>query len=283
MDQNQALVVFQDKQIRRTWFNEEWWFVISDVVAVLTESVNPSDYLKKLRKRDDSLGEAFKGWGQLAPPLGLEFDTAGGRQMMQCWNTFGIFRLIQSIPSPKAEPFKLWLAKIGYERVQEIENPELAQLRMRELYRAKGYSDSWIEKRVRGIAIRDELTDEWEKRGVQTEKEFAILTAEISKATFGMTPSDYKELKSLKKENLRDHMNDLELIFTMLGERMTTELSQEEKPDSFTKNKDVAKRGGNVAGNARIEAEKELGRPVISGENYLLEPEKKKKLEDKRK
>src|SRR5665213_4447087 len=160
-------------------------------------------------------------WGTACPPLRLEFATAGGRQLLQCWNTEGIFRLIQSIPSPKAEPFKRWLAKVGYERIQEIEDPELATKRTRALYKTKGYSDDWIEKRMRSIAIRDELTDEWKKRGVREQREYSILTAEISKATFGLTPSHYAEYKRLKRENLRDHMSDLKLIFSMLGETAT--------------------------------------------------------------
>ena len=211
------IALFQRKEVRRAIHNNEWWFVITDVVTVLTDSVDASDYLKKLRKRDPSLGEVLKGGGQIVPPLGLEFDTAGGRQLLQCWNTEGIFRLIQSIPSPKAEPFKRWLARVGYERIQEIEDPELATKRTRALYKAKGYSDDWIEKRMRSIAIRDELTDEWKKRGVKEQREYAILTAEISQATFGLTPSQYAEFKRLKRENLRDHMTDLELIFSMLA------------------------------------------------------------------
>jgi hypothetical protein len=188
-----------------------------------------------------------------------------------CANTEGIFRIIQSIPSPKAEPFKQWLARVGYERVQEIENPELAQERMKSLYELKGYSKDWIDKRLRGIAVRQNLTDEWKERGINNDRDFAILTAEISKATFGLTPSQYKEEKGLtkKSQNLRDHMTDLELIFTMLGERVTTEISQKEKPDTFIENKQVAKRGGSIAGNARIETEKELGESIISKQNYL--------------
>ena len=187
-----------------------------------------------------------------------------------------LFRLIQSIPSPKAEPFKLWLAQVGYERVQEIENPELAQERMKELYEQKGYPKDWIDKRLRGIAIRQNLTDEWKERGITEKSDYAILTAEISRATFGLTPSDYKIYKGLtkKNQNLRDHMSDLELIFTMLGERVTTEISQKEKPDTFTKSKQVAQRGGNVAGVAREQAEKELGRSVVSPENFLLDSDK---------
>jgi DNA-damage-inducible protein D len=186
-----------------------------------------------------------------------------------CTNTEGAFRIIQSIPSPKAEPFKLWLAKTGYERVQEINDPELAQKRMRELYKQKGYSDSWIEKRVRGIAIRDELTDEWKNRDVGKEKEYAILTAEISKATFDMTPSEYKKFKSLKRENLRDHMDDLELIFTMLGEASTTKITKNKNAQGFSENKIAAKKGGKIAGNARNELEKQSGGKVSTKNNYL--------------
>ena len=213
MNEENALVVFQGSRIRRTWFNEEWWFVAVDIITTLTDSKNPSGYLKDMRRRDEGFAQ---GWGQIATPLSIE--TLGGKQQMNCVSVKGAFRLIQSIPSPKAEPFKQWLAQVGYDRVQEIENPELAQKRMKEIYKAKGYSEDWIGKRVRGIAIRDELTDEWKKRDVKTEREYSILTAEISKATFGMTPSEYKKFKGLKKENLRDHMDDLELIFNMLGE-----------------------------------------------------------------
>jgi len=199
-----------------------------------------------------------------------------------CTNTEGAFRIVQSLPSKKAEPFKLWLAKIGYERVQEIENPELAQKRMKEIYKQKGYSDDWIEKRVRGIAIRDELTDEWNKRGVKEKKEFAILTAEISKATFGMTPSEYKQFKGLKRENLRDHMNDLELIFSMLGEKVSTEITKHKDAQGFDENKCAAIEGGEVAGNARKDAEKRIGNPITTSENYLSEPEKKKLIKNKK-
>lgn len=270
------LVLFEQKQVRRKRLQDEWWFVITDVVAVLTDSVNPSDYLKKLRKRDSSLSEAFKGGGQLVPPLGLEFDTAGGRQMLQCWNTQGLLRLIQSVPSPKAEPFKQWLAKVGHERLEEIQNPELAARRMRELYEQKGYSEEWIEKRMRGIAVRDELTDEWKKRGVKERKEFAILTAEISRATFGMTPSEYKGLKKLQnpKDNLRDHMTDLELIFTMLGEASTTEIAKQKDAQGFVPNKQAARAGGKVAGNARRDLEKESGAKVSTPKNFTELPER---------
>jgi DNA-damage-inducible protein D len=263
------IALFQKREIRRVIHNNEWWFAITDVVAALTDSVDPSDYLKKLRKRDLTLAEAFKGGGQLVPPLGLEFETAGGRQLLQCWNTEGVFRLIQSIPSPKAEPFKRWLARVGYERIQEIEDPELATKRTRALYKAKGYSDDWIEKWMRAIAIRDELTDEWKKRGVKEQREYAILTAEISKATFGMTPTEYAEFKKLKRENLRDHMTDLELIFSMLGEAATTEIARNKDTQGFQQNSAAAHEGGTVAGNARKDLERRSGRKVVTSENYL--------------
>ena len=275
-----ALVVFQDKNIRRVWYNYEWWFVIKDVVIVLTESINPSDYLKKLRKRDPSLSNAFQGGGQIDTPLGLEFDTAGGRQMLQCWNTKGMLRLIQSIPSKKAEPFKQWLAQVGYERVQEIENPELAQERMIKLYEQKGYSKSWIDKRIRGIAIRQDLTEEWIKRGIEKQKDFSILTAEISNATFGMTPNEYKKFKNINNENLRDHMTDLELIFTMLGEASTTEIEKTKNPKTFNQHKKASKDGGTIAKNARLELEEKTNKTVLSNKNYLnvSENEKRKKI-----
>jgi len=272
MDENKALVVFQGKKIRRTWFNDEWWFVAIDLVEALTDSKDPSGYIKDMRRRDEGFA---KGWGQIATPLSI--DTVGGKQQINCVSAKGAFRLIQSIPSKRAEPFKQWLAQVGYDRVQEIENPELAQKRMKEIYKAKGYSDDWIEKRVRGIAIRQELTDEWKKRGVDENKEFAILTAEISKATFGMTPSEYQRFKGLNKENLRDHMDDLELIFSMLGEKATTEIARAKDAQGLIKNKDASVRGGAIAGEARKKLEAETKRKVASRENYLGIPEKKKR------
>ncbi len=267
------LVVFKGKNIRRTLHRNEWWFVVADVVEALTDTPNASDYIKKMRSRDEELA---KGWGQIVTPL--EVETTGGPQKLNCANTEGTFRVIQSIPSPKAEPFKRWLAKVGYERVQEIENPELATKRTRALYKAKGYPDDWIEKRMRGIAIREELTDEWQKRGVKEDREFSILTAEISKATFGMTPSEYQEYKGLKRENLRDHMNDLELIFSMLGEASTTEIALNKDAQGFDENKDAAHRGGKIAGDAREKLEIETGRRVVSKENYLPEKPQRKQL-----
>ncbi len=279
------LVLFEHKQVRRVRHGEAWWFVIVDIVAALTDSANPAGYLKDMRRRDPGLAEAFKGGGQIAPPLALKVETEGGSQKILCWSTPGILRLIQSIPSPKAEPFKRWLAQVGYERLQEIENPELAARRMKEIYRQKGYSEAWIEKRMRGIAVRDELTDEWKKRGVKADKEYAILTAEISKATFGMTPSEYREHKALERptDNLRDHMTDLELIFTMLGEASTTEIARNTEAQGFTENKVAAKQGGKIAGNARRELEAKSGRRVSTRENFKKLTESQRRLRDKEK
>ena len=271
------IVLFKGKMIRKTIHNNEWWFSVVDVCETLTDSIDAGAYWRKLKQR-----LAEEGSEVVTFCHGLKLPAADGKMReTDCADTEGIFRIIQSIPSPKAEPFKRWLAKVGYERVQEIENPELATKRTKILYKLKGYSENWIEKRMRGIAIREELTDEWQKRGIKEQKEYEILTAEISKAAFGMTPSEYKKIKKLKRENLRDHMNDLELIFTMLGERVTTEISQQEKPETFPENKQVAKRGGGVAGKARKETEKEIGRSVISKENYLQAPEGRKPLKSR--
>lgn len=265
-----SIKLFQDKKIRSVWdeTEQQWYFSVVDVVAALTDSVNPTDYLKKMRKRDASLAAYL---GTNCPQVEMMTES-GKRRKVLAANIKGLFRIIQSIPSSKAEPFKLWLAQVGYDRIQEIENPELAQERMKELYEQKGYPKDWIDKRLKGIAIRQNLTDEWKERGITEKSDYAILTAEISKATFGLTPSEYKKYKGLmkKNQNLRDHMSDLELIFTMLGERVTTEISQKEKPDTFIENKQVAQRGGNVAGVAREQAEKELGRSIVSNQNFLL-------------
>ena len=265
-----SIKLFQDKKIRSVWdeTEQQWYFSVVDVVAALTDSVNPTDYLKKMRKRDASLAAYL---GTNCPQVEMMTES-GKRRKILAANIKGLLRIIQSIPSSKAEPFKLWLAQVGYDRIQEIENPELAQERMKELYEQKGYPKDWIDKRLRGIAIRQNLTDEWKERGITEKSDYAILTAEISKATFGLTPSEYKKYKGLmkKNQNLRDHMSDLELIFTMLGERVTTEISQKEKPDTFIENKQVAQRGGNVAGVAREQAEKELGRSIVSNQNFLL-------------
>src|SRR3989339_785845 len=263
-----SIILFESKKVRRIWSEEDqkWYFSIDDVVEALTDSVNVKDYIKKLRKRDTELDSY---WGTNCPLV--EMTAADGKKRkIKAANTEGLLRIIQSIPSPKAEPFKRWLAKVGYERLEEIENPELAQKRMREIYKAKGYSDDWIEKRIRGIAVRDTLTKEWKKRGVKEDLEYKILTAEIRKATFGMTPTEYKDYKSLTnpKDNLRDHMTDLELIFTMLGEASTTEIAQNKDAQEFVENKIAAKKGGGVAGRARKDLEKKSGRKVTSGINY---------------
>ncbi len=272
------LIVFQEKAIRRTLHNDEWWFVITDIVAALTDAADPSDYWKKMRRRDPDLSLDSQGGGQIDPPLALAFDTAGGRQKLQCWNTQGIFRLIQSIPSPKAEPFKRWLAKVGKERLDEIENPELAMGRMQELYEKKGYPKEWIDKRLRGIAVRQDLTDEWKQRGISNSQEFAILTNEIMHGTFALKVDEYKQVKALARENLRDHMTDIELILTMLGEATTTKLHRDRDSIGMAPLKKDAKDGGAVAGRTRKDIEKQTGKPVISKENFKQLEVKKKRL-----
>lgn len=278
MEQKNSLILFQGKKIRRIWQSDQWFFSVIDVVKVLTGSVDAKDYWYRLKKREfeSSDVELSTYCRQLKLP-----STDGKFYVTDCANTEAMLRVIQSIPSKKAEPFKKWLAKVGYERVQEIEDPELAQKRMRELYKQKGYSNAWIEKRVRGIAVRDELTDEWGKRGVKKEKDYAILTAEISKSTFDFTPSEYKKFKGLKHQNLRDHMDDIELILTMLGEATTTRFTRGRDSQGFPELTKDAKEGGNVAGAARRDIEKKLGESVVSGDNYLEKPEKKKRLESK--
>ncbi|MEK6728006.1 MAG: Bro-N domain-containing protein [Candidatus Omnitrophota bacterium] len=268
------IAVFKGKKVRKTIHKNEWWFSVVDVCGALTDSIDAGAYWRKLKQRLREEGSevvTFCHGLKLEAPDGKKYET-------DCANTEGIFRIIQSIPSPKAEPFKRWLAKVGYERVQEIENPELATKRTRMLYKLKGYSDNWIEKRMRGIAIREELTDEWQKRGVEEKKDYEILTAEISKATFGVTPSQYKKIKRLKRENLRDHMDDFELIFTMLGERATTEIHRTEDSRGVPKLKSDAKAGGDIAGNARKQLEKRIRRPIVSRDNFLEQSRKVKKL-----
>ena len=265
-DTRTRLVVFGAKQIRRKWHQDQWYFSVVDIVAALTDSDNPRNYWNMMKARELKQSDV-----QLSTfCVQLKLPSADGKSYAtDCVNTEAAFRVIQSIPSPKAEPFKRWLAQVGYERVQEIEDPELAQRRMRELYKQKGYPDDWIDKRVRGIAVRDELTGEWKNRGVQEHNEFAILTAEISKATFGVTPSQYKNLKGLKRENLRDHMTDLELIFTMLGEAATTEITRNKDVQGFRQNKTTARQGGTIAGDARRQLEAKSGRKVVTRQNYL--------------
>ncbi len=269
------LVVFGGKKIRRKWMDDQWFFSIVDIIEALTDSPNPRDYWYRMKQREkESSGIQLS---TLCRQLKLTSDD-GKSYKTETVNTESAFRIIQSIPSPKAEPFKRWLAQVGYERIQEIENPELGTQRTRVLYKAKGYPDDWIEKRMRSIAIREELTEEWHDRGIQERKDYAILTAEISKATFGLTPSEYKRLKGLERENLRDHMNDLELIFSMLGEAATTEIARNRDAQGFDQNREVAREGGDVAGTARRQLESKSGRKVVTGENYLPAPKRRKVL-----
>jgi hypothetical protein len=260
--------IFENRHVRSV-FNEQegrWYFSVQDIVELLTDSKDVKQYVKRMLSRDRILKD---NWGTICTLL--EMEAADGKlRKIQAANTEGVLRIIQSIPSPKAEPFKLWLAKVGSERIAEIEDPELAQARIRSIYKSKGYSDTWIEKRIRGIMVRDELTNEWKIRGVKEGKEYAILTAEISKATFGIVPSEYKKLKSLTKssENLRDHMTDLELIFTMLGEASTTEIAKKQNALGFIENKKAALSGGTIAGNARKELEKKSGAKIVSKQNF---------------
>lgn len=260
--------LFESKKVRSQWNEQQqkWYFSIVDIIEILTESPNPRKYWSVLKTRLKKEGS------QLATNCSqLKMQSSDGKfYLTDVADTEQLLRLIQTIPSPKSEPFKLWLAKVGQERLEEIENPELAAQRMREIYKAKGYSDEWIEKRMRGIAVRDELTGEWKKRGVKEGKEYSILTAEISRASFGLTPSDYKHLKGLTKssENLRDHMTDLELIFSMLGEASTTEIARNKNAQGFNRNLNAAKEGGTVAGNARKELERKSGKRVVTSKNF---------------
>jgi DNA-damage-inducible protein D len=272
MEQDNKIVIFQEKNIRRVWHNEDWWYVVTDVVAVLADTSNPQDYLKKMRKRDEVLS---KGWGQIVSPLSVE--TLGGKQKMNCASMDGLFRIIMSISSPKAEPFKLWLARVGKERMDEIENPELAAERARQYYRDLGYEDAWIEMRIKTIEVRGQLTDEWKDRGVREGQEYAILTAEISKATFGMTPTEYKDIKDLKKENLRDHMTNLELIFTMLGEETTRKNTVNTDAQGFIENKKAAIDGGKAAGKALEAYAQETGDKVVTTANFKAQIEEAKR------
>ena len=274
------LSVFEGKNVRRIWHKDEWWFSVVDVVGVVTESPDARNYWKVLKHRllEEGSNETVTKCNQLKLPA-----EDGKLRETDCANTEVLFRLLQSIPSSKAEPFKLWLAKTGYERIQEIENPELGQNRIKQYYELKGYPKDWIDKRLRGIAIRQELTDEWKQRDVTQETEFAILTNEISKATFGKTVEEYKQHKGLQKpnQNLRDHMNDLELIFTMLGEKATTEITITKDAQGFDECKVSAKKGGKIAQNARKELEQETGKAVTAPDNYLhLAKNKKRLLED---
>jgi DNA-damage-inducible protein D len=259
--------LFESKQIRSVYNEDEqkWYFSVQDIVKALTGTVNAKDYIKKMKKREPELDS---NWGTICPPVEM-VAADGKKRKIQAANTQGILRIIQSIPSPKAEPFKLWLAQVGYERLEEIENPEIAAQRTRDLYKQKGYPEDWIEKRMRSIAIREELTDEWKKHEVKEQRDYAILTAEIAKATFGYSPAAHKKIKNLKRENLRDHMTDLELIFSMLGEASTTAIVKTKHPKGFKENKTAAGQGGTIAGNARKALEIKTGEKVVTKKNYL--------------
>jgi hypothetical protein len=269
--------IFNSKEIRRTFHNGEWWFAVCDVVEALTDSGNGSATIKEMRERDIELS---KGWGQFVTPLLL--DTPNGQQEVDCTDIAGVFRIVQSSVSPKAEQFKCWLASVGYDRMREFDDPDLATNLTKSLYRTKGYSEAWIAKRLHGIAVRAALTDEWKNRDVKEEPEHEILTAEISRATFGIVPSEYKELKGLERENLRDHMTDLELIFSMLGEAATMEIARKQDAQGFVENRTASRKGGRIAGEAREKLEQETGEKVVTRGNYLTEPEKRKRLATKK-
>jgi len=280
-DRADKLIVFEDKEIRRIWHNEEWYYSVSDVVEILTETRDVRQYIRKMRKRDEELASKWSTICTLVPMIAKD----GKNRRVSATNTEGVFRIIQSIPSKKAEPFRQWLAKVGYERIQEIENPELAAERARQYYRDLGYNEDWIIKRLQSIEVRGKLTDEWKERGVKEGREYAILTAEISRATFGITPSEYKKVKDLKRENLRDHMTDLELIFTMLGEASTKNEALKQDAKGFNENKKAAKEGGAAAGDALKAYEKRTGSKIVTDQNFKnqLKQAKDKKLIEKKK
>jgi DNA-damage-inducible protein D len=269
MEEQNKIIVFQEKNIRRVWHEEQWYFSVVDVIAILTESKDPSDYWTTLKKRDNQLPTICRRLKLLAAD--------GKNRLTDCANMEGMFRIIMAIPSPQAEPFKLWLARVGKERIDEIENPELAAERARGYYKAMGYDDAWIEMRLKTIDVRGQLTDEWKGRGVAEGMEYSILTAEISKATFGMTPSEYKEHKDLKKENLRDHMTNLELIFTMLGEETTRTKAINNDAQGFVENRKVAIEAGTSAGKALETFENDSGVKVITTNNFKAQIEEAKK------
>ncbi|MBS1800050.1 MAG: Bro-N domain-containing protein [Acidobacteria bacterium] len=275
------LALFEERQVRRLFRDGEWWFVLADIVSALTDSANPSDYLKKLRRRDPSLADAFEGGGQFVPPLALPFETAGGKQRLQCWNIPGVLRLIQSIPSPRAEPFKQWLAKIGHERLQEISNPAMALERARENWRKLGRSEKWITQRMTGQETRNKLTDYWAANDVKPGDEFAVLTNLIHQEWSGISIKAHKNLKKLQAQNLRDHMTEAELIFTALAELSTRQVAETSSAKGMPANAKAARTGGGIAKRARLELEKTTGKKVISRENYLPPPKKREKIEKK--
>ncbi len=264
MEKDNRLTPFEGEKIRKVWHNDEWYFVIEDVILSLTASSNPKGYIRDMRRRDPILS---KGWGQIAHTLIVE--TTGGKQRMNCANTEGVFRILMSIPSSKAEPLKLWLASLGKQAIDEVENPELLTERQAELYKAKGYSDEWIKRRVQSIETRKALTDEWKNRGVKEGEEYSILTATIAKGTFGVTPSEHSKIKGLERQNLRDHMTPLELVFTALSEEVTRSIAVKDDAQGFNENQEAAAYGGSIAADARQRLERERGLKVVSSENFL--------------
>jgi DNA-damage-inducible protein D len=261
MDLTNKIVLFQEKRVRRVWENDEWYFSVIDVIEVLTDSPKPRKYWSVLKVRESQLATKCS---QLKMPA-----SDGKNRLTDAANTQDLLRIIMSVPSPKAEPFKLWLAEVGKQHIAEIEDPELGFERLKDVYLAKGYSKEWVETRLKSIDIRKQLTDEWQERGVQEGHEYAILTAEIAKATFGLTPSEHKDLKGLERQNLRDHMTNLELVFTMLGEEVTRSIAVRDDAQGFVENHGVAQRGGNIAGTARKNLEKKEGIKVVSSDNFL--------------
>lgn len=272
-EEEKQISLFQGRGIRKTIYKKEWWFSVVDICVVLTSSPRPRQYWEKVKKREFNDFQSSPNWGQLKMVA-----EDGKMRETDCANTEGVLRIVQSIPSPKAEPFKRWLAKVGHERIQEVDSPELAAKRTRSLYKLKGYPDDWIEKRMRGIAVREELTDEWQKRGAQNDKDYEILTAEVSQAAFGLKPSEYKKVKRLKSENLRDHMDDFELILTMLSERTTSEIHRSEDSLGMIKLKNDARVGGSIAGSARKQIERKIGRSIVSDKNFLKNSKEKLKI-----
>jgi DNA-damage-inducible protein D len=263
---------FEGMKLRKVEHNGEIWFSIYDVIEILTNTTNPKRYWNDLKKRDSELDS--KGGTQISYPLKMQ--TLGGKQNVICANTEGVLRIIMSVPSPKAEPFKLWLARVGKEQIEEMDNPELGIERIKALYKSKGYTDEWIETRLKTIDIRKQLTDEWKTRGVNEGQEYSILTAEIARATFGLTPSEHKDLKKLERQNLRDHMTNLELIFTMLGEETTRRIAVNNDAQGFGENYDAAARGGYSTGEARKRYEQTSGEQVVSADNFLAQIEEAK-------
>lgn len=274
---NNKLALFEEKEIRKTWEENKWYFSIEDVVYALTDSKDPKQYINKLRKRDEILSQ---GWVQIVHTLKME--TNGGRQKINCADTEGILRIIQSIPSPKAEPFKRWLARVGSERIEEINNPELAMDRMKQIYEKKGYSKSWIEQRERGITTRHNLTDEWKERGAKIGKDYAILTNEIYKSGFGFSAKEYKNIKGLHdSRNLRDSMSNIELALTNLGEATAVEFHKKNNSQGLKELKKDMNKAGKVLNKAKQEIENELERPVVTSENYIELTQKEELLDIK--